>query len=75
MTVKMSSDNLDHDHCPKCGIAMTDCTDYRAEIERSWKALKAVEEWWLEEGMKHFTGAPYAILAVREVLFQQQAKP
>lgn len=31
-------------------------------------ALKAVEEWWLSEGMKHFTGAPYAIFAVRAAL-------
>lgn len=31
-------------------------------------ALKAVEEWWLSEGMKHFNGAPYAIFAVRSAL-------
>ena len=31
-------------------------------------ALKAVEEWWLTSGMKHFAGAPYAIFAVRAAL-------
>jgi hypothetical protein len=42
----------------------------RAIIERDQKqaALKAVEDWWLSEGMKHFTGAPYAIFAAREAL-------
>lgn len=39
-----------------------------SEIARLRKALKAVEEWWLSEGIKHFTGAPYAIFAVREAL-------
>lgn len=28
-------------------------------------ALKAVEEWWLETGMKDALGAPYAIFAAR----------
>jgi hypothetical protein len=37
-------------------------------IERYEKALRGVEEWWLTEGMKHFTGAPYAIYAVRTAL-------
>lgn len=31
-------------------------------------ALRAVEEWWLSDGMKHFTGAPYAIFATRAVI-------
>lgn len=38
------------------------------EIERMRAALKSVEDWWLREGMKHFTGAPYAIFATREAL-------
>lgn len=42
MTTKMSSDNLDRDHCPKCGIAMTDCADYRAENERLRAALSGI---------------------------------
>lgn len=37
-------------------------------IEQQRRALLLVEEWWLSEGMKHFTGAPYAIFAVREAL-------
>ena len=44
-----------------------------AETERAARvkaeaALRAVEEWWLAEGMKHFNGAPYAIFAVRAAL-------
>ena len=31
-------------------------------------ALKAVEDWWLTQGMKHFGGAPYAIFAVRDAI-------
>lgn len=31
-------------------------------------ALKAVEEWWLETGMKDAPGAPYAIFAVRAAI-------
>lgn len=31
-------------------------------------ALKAVEEWWLSEGMKAFNGAPYAMFATRAVI-------
>lgn len=38
------------------------------EIERFLAAAKAVEDWWLSEGMKHFDGAPYAIFAVRAAL-------
>lgn len=37
-------------------------------------ALKAVEEWWLTEGMKHFFGAPYAIFAVRAAIAKVTAE-
>jgi hypothetical protein len=43
-------------------------TRLQAALERKDKALRAVEEWWLREGMQHFTGAPYAIFAAREAL-------
>lgn len=42
--------------------------DLRGKIEQQRKALKAVEDWWLSDGMKAFTGAPYAIFATREAL-------
>lgn len=32
------------------------------------RALKAVEEWWLREGMAKFNGAPYAMFATRAVI-------
>lgn len=44
MTVKMSSDNLDRDHCPKCGIAMNDCTDYSSRDRALQAALKPFAE-------------------------------
>lgn len=31
-------------------------------------ALKAVEAWWLETGMKEANGAPYAIFATRAAI-------
>jgi hypothetical protein len=38
------------------------------EIEQQRAALEAVDKWWLEDGMSHFTGAPYAIFAARAAL-------
>lgn len=32
------------------------------------RAARAVEEWWVEKGMKAFEGAPYAIFALRGAL-------
>ena len=46
--------------------------DLEAENGRMRVALKAVLEWWLSEGMKHFNGAPYAIFAVRAALADEQ---
>lgn len=40
MTTKMSSDNLNTDRCPKCGVLMTDCTDYQSENERMRAMLR-----------------------------------
>jgi hypothetical protein len=31
-------------------------------------ALKAIEDWWLSEGMHSFTGAPFAMFAAREAI-------
>lgn len=45
------------------------------KAERMEAALRAVEEWWLSEGMKHFTGASYAIFAARAALATIPAKP
>jgi hypothetical protein len=45
----------------------------KLEAERSRAALKAVEDWWLSDGMHHFVGAPYAIFAVRAALGDQQS--
>jgi hypothetical protein len=39
-----------------------------AQIEQMRAALVAIEKWWLEDGMSHFTGAPYAIFAARAAL-------
>jgi hypothetical protein len=39
-----------------------------AENAKLREALKAVEEWWLAEGMKQFNGAPAAIFKVRAAL-------
>ncbi|MDR6431980.1 hypothetical protein [Brucella pseudogrignonensis] len=35
-------------------------------------AAKSVEDWWINEGMNHFPGAPYCIFAIRAAL---EAKP
>lgn len=48
--------------------ANANVVDLNRDIELKKKALKAVEEWWLSDGMKHFTGAPYAMFAVRAAL-------
>jgi hypothetical protein len=37
-------------------------------------ALKAVEDWWLTQGMKHFGGAPYAIFATRDAIAMAEGK-
>ncbi|TWB61631.1 hypothetical protein FBZ98_101976 [Rhizobium sp. ERR 922] len=37
-------------------------------IEELEQAARLVEEWWLEQGSAHFTGAPYAIFALRSAL-------
>lgn len=37
-------------------------------------ALKAVEDWWLTQGMKHFDGAPYAIFATRDAIAIAEAQ-
>ena len=51
---------------------MIELESARQEIERLRTALKAVEDWWLFEGIKHFTGAPYAMFAVRRALTNEQ---
>jgi hypothetical protein len=55
--------------CPR-QFALTECriAALTSDVERKTKALESVEEWWLSEGIKHFTGAPYAIFAVRAAL-------
>ncbi|MCC8949313.1 hypothetical protein H8A97_30480 [Bradyrhizobium sp. Arg62] len=44
------------------------CAACEQRLADALKALKAVEDWWLTEGMKHFDGAPYAIFAARAAL-------
>jgi hypothetical protein len=36
-------------------------------------ALKAIEDWWISDGMHHHTGAPYAIFAVRAAIAKATA--
>lgn len=44
-----------------------------AVSSRLIEAAKAVEAWWLEVGMKRFTGAPYAMFALRSALVSPPA--
>lgn len=37
-------------------------------LDRLERAARAVEEWWITDGMNHFDGAPAAIFALREAL-------
>lgn len=46
-----------------------------AEIARKDAALKAVEDWWLSEGINGASGAPYAILAARAALQPTETPP
>lgn len=46
--------------------------DLFEENKRLREALVEVEAWWLSEGMKHFTGAPYAIFATRAALRKKE---
>lgn len=46
----------------------SDCREAADRIEELEQAGRLVEEWWLEQGAKHFDGAPYAIFALRSVL-------
>lgn len=39
-----------------------------AENSPLHEAARAVETWWIDEGMKHFDGAPYAIFALRSAI-------
>lgn len=42
--------------------------DLRAQVAEMREALTAVEQWWLDMGMRHLDGAPTAIYRVREIL-------
>lgn len=50
---------------PYCEVCKTWHSDKDAVM---LAALRAVEDWWLTQGMKHFGGAPYAIFATRDAI-------
>jgi hypothetical protein len=59
-----------HDDARDCFRSMWDAAppspDARAEALE--EAAREVEAWWLSEGMHAFSGAPYAIFALRAAL-------
>ena len=49
-------------------IAEEDRMQARIEAAVMLAALKAIEDWWLRDGMQHFHGAPHAMFAVRAAI-------
>ena len=55
------------------GEAADEICRLRKNNEYLQAAAESIVKWWLEEGMKHFDGAPFAIFAIRQALERNSA--
>ena len=53
---------------PVLEAALKAAEGHASERAIMFHALRAVEDWWITQGMKHFGGAPYAIFATRDAI-------